>query len=79
MQQQSVIKSGKELEFAVFCIENLSSALHTDARTVYRLLHDKSRILQDYIVPGYEALHTQSRDYIVRDILDVMEERGVRV
>ena len=32
-----------------------------------------------YIVPEYEMLHTQSREYIVDDLLDVMKERGVEV
>lgn len=79
MIQQAVIKNDKELEFAVFCIENLAAALHTDARTVYRTLCDQSDILKGYIVPGYESLHTQSKEYIVNDIVDVMKERGVAI
>ena len=47
------------VEFAVFCIENLAAALHTDARTVYRMLCDQSDILKGYIIPEYESLHTQ--------------------
>lgn len=39
----------------------------------------KSDILNGYIVPEYEVLHTQSREYIVEDILDVMKERGVEI
>ena len=39
----------------------------------------KSDILYGYIVPEYEVLHTQSREYIVDEILDVMKERGVEV
>ena len=77
MLKQNKIKTNKELEFAVFCIENLATALHADARTVYSLLCDKSSILKDYITPEYEALHTQSKDYIISDIMDVMKERGV--
>ncbi len=34
-------------------------------------------ILQSYIVPNYEALHTQGKDYIVDDIIDLMEKKGV--
>ena len=40
---------------------------------------EKSDILHGYIVPEYEVLHTQSREYIVNDLLDVMKERGVEV
>lgn len=74
-----VIASKNELEFVIFCIENLAVALHTDAQSVYRALTEKSDILKSYIVPEYEMLHTQSKEYIVDDILEVMKERGVEV
>ena len=73
------IKSSQELEFAVFCIENIARKLGVDAVRVYGALTEKSDILHGYIVPGYEILHTQSREYIVDDLLDVMKERGVKV
>ncbi len=38
-----VIASKNELEFVVFCIENLAVALHTDAQSVYRALTEKKR------------------------------------
>lgn len=40
-------------------------------------LAEKSNILNDYIVPEYEMLHTQGKEYIVNDIIEVMKERGV--
>ena len=39
----------------------------------------KSNILYGYIVPEYEMLHTQSKEYIVDDILEYMNELGVSV
>ena len=77
MKQQNIIKNARELEFAVFCIENVAAALNRDAQSVYRAVCDESDILKEYIVPSYEALHTQSKEYIVNDIIDVMKERGV--
>lgn len=68
-----------ELEFAVFCIENVALRLKKDAPDVYKALTEDSDILFDYIIPEYEVLHTQSKDYIVDEILDVMRERGVAV
>lgn len=68
-----------ELEFAVFCIENIAKRLGADARRVYEALTKKSNILNGYIVPEYEILHTQSKEYIVDDILELMKERGVEV
>ena len=68
------IKNSSELEFAVFCIENVAAKLGVDAERVYQAFTEQS-----YIVPEYEVLHTQSREYIVDDLLDVMKERGVEV
>ena len=73
------IKNSNELEFAVFCIENLAAKLGVDAMDVYKALTKQSNILYDYIVPEYEVLHTQSKEYIIEDILDVMKERGVEI
>lgn len=71
------MKNSKELEFAIFCVENVASALGKAVPEVYKLLTEDSDILREYIVPEYEMLHTQSREYIVNDIIDVMKERGV--
>lgn len=73
------IKNSKELEFVVFCIENVAAALNVNAEQVYRAFSEKSDILSGYIVPEYENLHTQSREYIVEELFDVMKERGVQV
>lgn len=71
------IKNPRELEFAVFCIENVAMELGVGAERVYQAFTQKSNTLNGYIVPAYEALHTQGREYIVDDILTVMNERGV--
>ena len=79
MMKYENIKNSNELEFAVFCIENVAKKLGAYAARVYLAFTEKSDILYGYIVPEYEVLHTQSREYIVDDILDVMKERGVEV
>lgn len=79
MIQNEEIKNSNELEFAIFCIENVAARLGVDAERVYQAFTQKSDILNGYIVPEYEILHTQSLDYIVEDLLDVMKERGVEV
>ena len=73
------IKNSRELEFAVFCIENIAARLGVNAERVYEAFTEKSDILNGYIVPEYEVLHTQSKEYIVDELLDVMKERGVEV
>ena len=73
------IENLKELEFAVFCIENVAIKLGISAENVYTAFTDKSDILNGYIVPEYEVLHTQSKEYIVNDIIELMQERGIMV
>ena len=79
MMPDGKIKNSRELEFAVFCIENVAAKLGVGAERVYRAFTEKGDILHGYIVPEYEALHTQSREYIVEELLDVMNERGIEV
>ena len=67
------------LEFAVFCIENVATKLGVNAARVYQAFTEKSVILNGYIVSEDEMLHTQSREYIVDDLLDVMKEKEVEV
>ena len=79
MKPIDTIKSRRELEFAVFCIENVAAALRKPSGDVYRALSGDGGILRQYIVPSYDVLHTQGKDYIVNDICEVMAERGVSV
>ena len=76
MMKQNIEKS-RELEFAIFCIENIAAKLGVSAEKVYDALTEKSDILNDYIIPEYEILHTKGKEYIVDDIIEVMKERGV--
>jgi len=63
--------------FAVFCIEALADELETTGDNVYRMLTEDSSILDDYLVPCYDALHTQGKDYIVHELKKLMQQRGV--
>ena len=65
------------LEFAVFCIENVAETLGVNGERVYTAFTKESDILYKYIVPEYDALHTQSREYIVQELLDVMRGQGL--
>ena len=63
----------------LFCIEGIAEKIGKDEGKVYRMLTENSDILNSYIVPVYDVLHTQGKDYIVEDILDVMRKRGLTV
>lgn len=66
-----------ELEFAIFCIESIASFLGRDSSQIYKMLARDSDILHTYIIPSYAVLHTQGKEYIVNDIMEVVRERGV--
>lgn len=68
----------ERVEFAVFCIENIAERIGANASQVYEALK-KSLIMDSYILPNYEVLHTQGKEYIVDDILEVMKEKGVNL
>ena len=75
----SKLKNTDELEFVVFCIENIAARLQKKPEEIYLALTEKSDILYSYVIPEYEILHTQSKDYIVEDITSLMAERGIEV
>lgn len=63
--------------FAVFCIEGLADDLNLTGDVVYKMLSDESDIFDGYIIPYYDALHTQGKDYIIRELRELMQKRGV--
>jgi len=67
----------KELDFAVFCIENVAEHLERNGAEVYKLLTTDSKILDEYIIENYKTLHTQGKVYIVNDIAEYMREVGL--
>lgn len=49
------ICGSRELEFSIFCIENVASKVHVDTQRVYAALTGQTDILQEYIIPEYEC------------------------
>ena len=77
--EKQPIQNERELEFAVFCIENVADRLGVNPVSIYDAFTKKSDILNNYIVPEYEVLHTQGKSYIVDDILEVMRLKGIKI
>lgn len=67
----------KILEFSIFCVESLAEKLNIDAKKIYKILRVDTDILDNYIIPCYEALHSQSKAYIVNDLIQIMKVKGV--
>ena len=70
--------SSSELSFVVFLLNELAEAWKMSTRDVYFRL-EKSGILENYIKPCYDVLHTQGAAYLVDDITQFARERGVLV
>lgn len=71
------IKNENELEFAIFCIENLSTRLKKKPEDLFRVLTEQTDILYGYIIPSYDVLHTQGKEYILEDLIALMQKKGV--
>jgi len=67
----------KELDFAVFCVESVAEHLDMNGADIYAKLKHESDLLDGYIVKYYEALHTQGKEYIVEDIVEIMRKEGL--
>jgi hypothetical protein len=65
------------LLWAVFCVHYIAEHLHKSEAEVYELLTGKGNLLDTYILPYYNVLHTQGKDYIVEEIVTLMREEGI--
>ena len=77
MMENHTAMSAEQAFFAVFCIEALADDLGTTGDKIYKMLTENSNILDSYIIPGSEALHTQGKDYIMRELKELMQKQGV--
>lgn len=64
----------EEVEFVAYCIGSLSRRLGLSQPAVYNLLK-KSGILDTYIVPSFDVLHTFGKEYLMDDLIGLMRER----
>ncbi len=71
--------SDDELRFVIFCIESLAEDMQIDPVIVHDALTKESNIVNQYIIPCYETLHTQGKEYIIEILKEVMGERGVKL
>ncbi len=66
--------SRQQIEYSVFCVENVAEKLGKTGTELFNILNSLG-LLHSYIIPSYEALHTQSKQYIVDEIISVLKER----
>ena len=65
-----------EIAFVTFLLYQLSDAWHMSPSKVYKKLSEANAI-DGYILPCYDTLHTLGRKYLVADLTELMDERGV--
>lgn len=65
------------LAFAAFCIESTARRLGKSYQEVYQRMK-KVRMIDDYIIPCYDALHTQSRERVTDDMIEYLNNKEAR-
>ncbi len=63
------------LDFITYCVGNLADRLKMNAGKVYKMLRS-SGVLDEYIVPCYDVLHTFGKDYIMDDLIGLLKKKG---
>lgn len=71
-----MIMDNKVLSFVTYCISKLADYLHLSQGEVYMKLKT-SGILENYLIPSYDVLHTFGSRYLMEDLTDFMREEGV--
>ena len=64
-------------EFAVFCIENTAEHLGVPGSVIYNELNSIGGV-NGFLFPSYETLHTQSKSYIVDEVLAYMKANNLK-
>ena len=64
--------------FVVSCIEDVADTLGVDYLEVYRRM-DTVKMIDEYIIPNYEVLHSESRRNVTEGLIDTLKrwEDGV--
>lgn len=66
------------LEFVTFAIGSVAERVHKSPAEIYRLFK-QADIIDGYLVPAFDILHTYGRQYLTDDLLDFMQEKGIEL
>ena len=67
-----------ELEFSTFIFYSLSDSWNTSPAEAYKILNS-SGILDGYVIEAYDVLHTLGKEYLIKDITELVKERGFHI
>ena len=62
-------------EFVVFCIENTAIRLGISGDELYREMK-RLNAVEEFLYPSYSTLHTQSKEYIVDEVLSFLKQKN---
>ena len=60
------------ITFVSSCIESVAERLGCKASEIYHRM-DRVGLIQDYIIPCYDTIHTESRENVTVDIIETLE------
>lgn len=66
------------VEFVTFAIGSVAERVSKSPAEIYWLFKQLN-IIDEYLVPAYDVLHTFGRQYLVNDVLELMQEKGVKL
>ncbi len=66
------------MAFIATCIEATARKLNISYHEVFQRMK-RLDMIEKYIFPNYEALHTESRENLVMDIIEYMEQKEARI
>ncbi len=58
--------------FVASCIESVADRLNLPYRDIFERM-DKVGMIDDYIYPCYETLHTESRENLTESLIDTLQ------
>ena len=64
-----------QLDFVTYCVGNLADRLNISASKAYKMLRSTD-ILNGYMIPCYDVLHTFGKEYIMDDLINLLKKRG---
>ena len=66
------------MEFITFAIGSVAERLQKSPSEIYKIFR-QSNVIAGYLIPAYDVLHTFGRQDLVDDVLDFLQEKGVKL
>lgn len=60
------------MEFVIFAIESAAQKMGIPAPVLYNRL-ERVNLIRNYLISGYDMLHTQSREYIADTLIEALD------